>query len=309
MKKRLLRKYAVKLKTAEHWVTARFSLTLLALLRRLPPDRALNLAERLARRVGPWFGRHRVARENLRHAFPDKSREEIEAIASDMWANMARLAVEYVFLDKLFDFDPENPDSGRVEVVGVDVFKRVQAERKPHIFITAHLGNFEFLPIAAATFDLEVTALFRPPNNPYVADYIHSTRRAAMGALVPSQAGAALALARVLERDGNVGMLVDQKFHRGVRTRFFGRECATNPLAPKLARQYDCDIYPARCIRLPGGRYRLIVEDRLTLPRTAGGEIDIKAAAQLMNDVVERWIREDPGQWMWFHKRWAARGR
>ncbi|TIM03064.1 MAG: lipid A biosynthesis lauroyl acyltransferase, partial [Mesorhizobium sp.] len=29
---------------------------------------------------------------------------------------------------------------------------------------------------------------------------------------------------------------------------------------------------------------------------------------QLLNDVVERWVREDPGQWMWFHKRWEISG-
>ena len=31
------------------------------------------------------------------------------------------------------------------------------------------------------------------------------------------------------------------------------------------------------------------------------------ATAQLLNDTVERWVREDPGQWMWFHKRWLSR--
>jgi len=29
----------------------------------------------------------------------------------------------------------------------------------------------------------------------------------------------------------------------------------------------------------------------------------------MLNDVVERWVREDPGQWMWFHKRWEISGR
>ena len=66
----------------------------------------------------------------------------------------------------------------------------------------------------------------------------------AMGGLVPSQAGAALQLARVLDDGGNIGVLVDQKFRRGVKTHFFGRECRTNPLLPKLARQCDCDVYP-----------------------------------------------------------------
>ena len=30
--------------------------------------------------------------------------------------------------------------------------------------------------------------------------------------------------------------------------------------------------------------------------------------ADVFNDVVERWVREDPGQWMWFHKRWEIGG-
>ncbi|RVB98256.1 lipid A biosynthesis lauroyl acyltransferase, partial [Mesorhizobium sp. M7A.F.Ca.CA.002.15.2.1] len=29
---------------------------------------------------------------------------------------------------------------------------------------------------------------------------------------------------------------------------------------------------------------------------------------QRLNDVVERWVREDPVQWMWFHKRWEISG-
>ncbi|MFC5583606.1 lipid A biosynthesis lauroyl acyltransferase [Nitratireductor kimnyeongensis] len=303
--KRLLYTTGKRLKTLEYWLTARMVIGILTLLRKLPPEKALDLAEKVARKLGPKVGRHRLAVDNLRHAYPEKSEAELQTIALDMWGNMARLAAEYVFLDKLFDFDPEAETPGRVEVEGVEIFKRLRDEKDvPHIFFTGHLGNFEFLPIAAARFELATTSLFRPPNNPYVADYILKTRSSAMGGLVPSQAGAALQLARVLDDGGNIGVLVDQKFRKGVKTHFFGRECKTNPLLPKLARQYGCDVYPARCKRLPGGRYRLIVEDKITLPTQADGMIDIEASAQLLNDVVERWVREDPGQWMWFHKRW-----
>ena len=30
---------------------------------------------------------------------------------------------------------------------------------------------------------------------------------------------------------------------------------------------------------------------------------------QKLADIVERWIRQDPGQWMWFHKRWQISGK
>ena len=293
-----------RLRTANYWLIAQAAMAALFVLRRLPMEAALDFADRTARRLGPLFGRHRVALDNLRHAYPEKSEEEIRAIALDMWGNMARLAAEYIFLEQLFDYDPGRPNQGRIEARGVEIYERVAAEKKAHIIFTAHLGNFELIPIAGEAFGLHATAMFRPPNNPYIADYILSTRRTSMGSLLPSRAGASIALARVLEEGGNIGVLVDQKFHRGVRTSFFGRPCETSPLVPKLARQFECDVYPARCKRLPGKRYRLEMEEKLELPRGADGRIDVKASAQMLNDVVERWIREDPGQWMWFHKRW-----
>ena len=299
------RKLGHSLKKAEHWLTAQVSLAALSLLRRLPADKALGFAEKAARTIGPRVSRHKLAVDNLRRAYPEKSSAEIEEIALDMWGNMARLAVEYVFIDKLFDFDPERPGEGRVEVDGIETFLRIREEQRPHIFFTGHIGNFEFLPVAAATFGLDVHVLFRAPNNPYIADYINETRKSVMGGLVPSRAGAALQLARILDDGGNVGALVDQKFRNGVPTTFFGRECLTSPLIPKLTRQYECDVYPAHCIRLPGGRYKLEIGDKLVLPRDENGSVDVPRMAQQLNDITEQWVRKNPGQWMWFHRRWG----
>jgi hypothetical protein len=185
-------------------------------------------------------------------------------------------------------------------------FLSLREEKRPHIFFTAHLGNFELLPIAAASFGLPVTALFPGAEQP-LSGRLHPQDPALVDGRTARLAGGRLLRARPHpRRGGNIGVLVDQKFQRGVSTTFFGRPCLTSPLLPKLARQYDCDVYPARSIRLPGNRYRLIVEDRLELPRTPDGIVDVPATAQLLNDVVERWVREDPAQWMWFHKRWSA---
>ncbi|TGQ39662.1 lipid A biosynthesis lauroyl acyltransferase [Mesorhizobium sp. M00.F.Ca.ET.216.01.1.1] len=298
-----------RLRQLNYWLVARVAMMMISVLRLLPADKALNFADRVARRIGPLVGRHRVAIDNLRKAYPEKSNSEIEAIASDMWGNMARLAAEYVFLDILFDYDPKAAKPGRVEVSGIEHFVQIAGEAKPHILFTGHLGNFELLPVAAATFGMKITALFRPPNNPYLADYILSTRRSTMGALLPSSAGASFALAAILENGGNIGVLVDQKFSSGPETTFFGRPCQSNPVLGILARHYDCDVYPARCVRLPGNRFRLEIENRLILPRNESGSIDVPSTTQLLSDVVERWVREEPGQWMWFHKRWEISGR
>ena len=102
-----------------------------------------------------------------------------------------------------------------------------------------------------------------------------------------------------------IGVLVDQKF---------SQRHPHNLLRPRHARPARwCRSWPgnttATSIRraasaCPATASGSIIEEKLDLPRDDEGKIDIAATAQLLNDVVERWVREDPGQWMWFHKRW-----
>jgi len=294
-----------KLKDSWDWLWAHLVTRLLNLIGHLPPHGSIKFFALLARLIGPLTPRHKIALANLAAAYPEKTPAEIRAIALEMWCNMGRLFAEYVFLDKIFDFDPDSTKAGLIEVDGIDIFLKLREEKdRPHIFFTIHSGNFELLPICAASFDLEVMALFRPPNNPYIAKRVLRARRTNNGHLVPSKAGSAFVLAGKLQAGGNVGALIDQKFRRGIKGTFFNQPVKTNPLVAKLARQFDCDVYPTRCIRLKNGRYRLELHDKMALARDDKGVIDVVAATQQLNDLAESWIRQYPGQWMWFHRRW-----
>ncbi|THV25043.1 lipid A biosynthesis lauroyl acyltransferase [Peteryoungia ipomoeae] len=300
----VITRIVLALRNLYHWLVAQAAFGFLTVLKILPADAAINFADRLMRWIGPKTKRHRLMQVNLRNAFPEKSDAERDEIALASWGHMGRLVAEYVFLDRLFDFDPDKPGEGRVEVSGVEQFLDLRDNPRPFIVFTGHTANFELLPVAGAAFGLFVTVLFRPPNNPYVAEKVFNFRRKRMGDLVPSHAGSSFALARQLEKGGGVGVLVDQKFGKGVETQFFGQPVRTNPLLAKLARQFECEVYPARCIRLPGNRYRLEIESRIELPRNAKGQIDVNAASQLLNDKVEAWVRSYPEQWLWYHDRW-----
>ncbi|GGF81161.1 lipid A biosynthesis lauroyl acyltransferase [Rhizobium wenxiniae] len=290
------------------WLVAQATFALLTVLKVLPADPAIRFAERVARFIGPKLWRHKLMMANLRNAFPEKSENDLQEIAVASWGHMGRMAAEYVFLDRLFDFDPEKTEAGRVEVSGIPIFLDLRDNPRPFIVFTAHTGNFELLPVAGKAFGLEVMVLFRPPNNPYIADKVFSFRAARMGSLVPSHAGSSFALARRLEAGGGVGVLVDQKFKKGLSTSFFGRPVKTNPLLAKLVRQFDAEVYPARCIRLPDNRFRLEIEPRIDLPRDENGNLDIQGTSQVLNDKVESWVREYPEQWLWYHDRWNIKG-
>jgi Kdo2-lipid IVA lauroyltransferase/acyltransferase len=265
----------------------------------LGQERALRWALRLARTLGPLLSRSIAA------AFPDKSAAERTAILAGVWENFARVTVEFIFLEELAaGFDPARPDEGRVTVSGIDQFVALRDDGKPGIIIVPHLANWEILAVVARKFGLKTVIPFRAPANIRVAGEVLARREALMGTLVENSRGAAFRIAAALDQGAHLGMLVDQKLGGGIDVPFFGRPALTNPLAAKLARQYDCPVHGARAIRRPDGGLHLELTGPIGLPRDNGGQIEVFGATAVFNDIVEDWVREHPDQWFWLHDRW-----
>ena len=270
----------------------------------LPIDRSLSLAHAIGTRLGPLSGRHRIVLANLEHAMPDLDRTERERIGREMWGHQARLVLETAFFERIYD--PRSGEANqRVEVrMKVDL-RSLHENRIPTILFTAHTGGFEFLPALAESEGLPMLALFRAPNNPYVADRLLKQRERSGARMIRSEPGTAQRLASELRARRAIGVLVDQKFNSGPKVNFFGKPAPTNPLIARLAALTKGVIIPARCVRLPNNRYRLDVDDPVSLPRNDRGRIDVDASLRIVNDITERWVREYPEQWMWFHRRWG----
>jgi KDO2-lipid IV(A) lauroyltransferase len=277
-----------------------------ALVRALGPDRASNLGGAGARLLGPLTPAHRIARENIEASFPEKTPAERAAILRGAWDNLGRTAAEYVHMGEIFDFDPERPNTGRIEIPEDSIARFVQLrdDGKPAIFFAAHLANWELPAVAAKSYGLPSAALYRKPNNPRIARDVLRMRRDVMGELIPAGTTAPIRMMEALDAGLHLGMLVDQRFGRGPRIRFLGRTASANPLLARLARRFDCPVHGARAIRLRGNRFRLEMTDAITLPHDARGQVDIDAATQAINDTIEGWIREHPDQWLWQHRRW-----
>ncbi|MCC7275704.1 MAG: lipid A biosynthesis lauroyl acyltransferase [Alphaproteobacteria bacterium] len=277
------------------------------LVARLFPDRWTSaFGGWVARTVGPHLGPSRIARANLALAFPERSPAERERILRGAWDNLGRTASEYPYLGRIWDYDPDRPRrGGRIEVVGEEHFRSLRDDGKPGIVFSAHLANWELLAVAAARNGLDIAVLFRVPNNPMVAHLIRRIRGRHMGRLIPTDLRGGLALMGVLKQGGHVGMLVDQHFSRGVPGTFLGHPARTAPALAKFARAFDCPVHGARVIRLGGGRFRLEVTPPLELPPPLADQAADEAQIMAMvNATLEIWIREQPQDWLWMHRRW-----
>jgi KDO2-lipid IV(A) lauroyltransferase len=99
-------------------------------------------------------------------------------------------------------------------------------------------------------------------------------------------------------------MLVDQKMNDGIPVPFFGRDAMTAPALAKFALHFNCAVVPVRVDRLPHARFRITAEPPLAYERTGDAPRDELALMAQVNQVLERWIREQPDHWFWLHRRW-----
>jgi KDO2-lipid IV(A) lauroyltransferase len=277
---------------------------MIRLLARADPDRASDFCGTVARRVGPWLPQHRIGQANLRAAFSDKDAAWIEATLRDAWENLGRVAGEYVHMAQIAMIDPDHPDVGRVRTENVPMFLALRDDGQPALCFSAHLANWELPAVAVAAHDMPTAVVYRMPNNKAVAREITRIRAPLMGRLIRTRTQAAVEMAAALSAGEHLGMLVDQHFSRGVDVTFFGRRCKANPTIARLARRFDCPVVGVRVVRLPHHKFLIDGFGPYELPRDAQGEVDVAAATQMITDVIEGWVREHPGQYLWFHRRW-----
>ena len=231
--RRIVRRLKRATKRAANSAIGAVTIGLLKLLRLTNPDTMGNITGWFMRTVGPLLPENRIGRANLTAAFPEKSHAEIDTILRGVWDNLGRIAAEFAHLDRLADFDPWHPErSTRIEARQADLNRlfKILEQPKPAIVFGAHFGNWELPAVCAAACKFDTAVLYRRPNNPAIDKWLHETRAAAMGTLIPTGLDAPMKLADALARGVHIGMLVDQYYSRGVDVTFFGQRTKANPL-------------------------------------------------------------------------------
>ena len=282
------------------------TIALLRTTRYFDPVKTSNAFARMTRLIGPRLREHRIGRANLTAAFAEKSPDEIDKILMGVWDNLGRVGAEFAHIDSVWDYDRAHPERSRIELPPrtIELFDHIRDDGKPALIFASHLANWELPALAAVAHGLDTAILYRRPNIASADRIIEEMRQVNMGTLVPAGREAPLRLAEALQKGQHVAMLVDQYLAGGVEVTFFGRKTKANPMLARLVRQVECPIHGVRMIRLPGYRFRAELTEEIKPVRGGDGQIDIQGTTQAITSVVEGWIRENPEQWLWLHRRW-----
>jgi KDO2-lipid IV(A) lauroyltransferase len=190
----------------------------------------------------------------------------------------------------------------------VEHAKWLMQERKGLIMVTGHYSNFEIIGYLMGLFGFPIYSVARPLDNRYLNRYLYSVRER-RGQKIIDKKGAAEILPRLTEDGSTLAFIADQDAGRkGVFVDFFGRDASTYKSIGLLAITCNLPIVVGYSRRVGNRFFFEIGVNRIIFPHEWADKGDpLKWVTAEYTKAVEAFVREDPTQYWWLHRRWKTR--
>ena len=243
--------------------------------------------------VGPMTSYNGRIKKHMQIAFPKKSITEINKLTKQHWFMLGQTIGEMPHINRLIKI-------GHLETEGLDKLKT-----GPAILVGAHMGNWEFLLRVGDLAGRRAGYVFRPINN-WILNKIQIHRNKDANADFYRKGRlAAIGMASKLKSGEIIGLTGDQLLREGILVPFFGIKTPTPQAAAVMALKWNVPIYMVRIERFKGIKFKMTVEDKLRIPSNLDKEKAIYQITKMISARIEDWIKEQPEQWLWAHRRWG----
>lgn len=243
---------------------------------------------------------------NLRRSFPEMTERQQRRLGRRSVQSLLMLGVEVLFTTRLIRLETWN------RYVRLDNFQEVlgllMKRNQGLILLTGHYGNWEILGYVLATLGFETTSIARPMDNRYVNHWLLGVRER-QGQRIIAKKGATSEVTDVLERGGTVGFIADQNAgSKGMFVDFFGRKASTYKSIGLLAMQYEVPVVIGYARRTDGKFLFAVGAQDIIYPEQWKSQDDpLRYITQRYTKGIEEFVRADPGQYLWVHRRWKTR--
>lgn len=246
--------------------------------------------------------RHReIVQRNLAFAYGEElPGEERERLAREVFVSYVRFVWEMVILL----LAPLSCVKKQVVLLGEQNQSEALKKGRGLVALAAHTGNWEYTAMGYGLQYRRLAVVARELDHPLGRRLARYLRERGGNWMVNKQRGLKDILSH-LNQNRVVGIVIDQNTsdQEGVLVDFFGQPARTTPVAALLARR-GVPVLPSLSRRLPDGRHLMVFFPELPFEKTADAEADILRHLTLQNQVIEAWVRQEPSQWLWLHRRW-----
>ncbi len=192
-----------------------------------------------------------------------------------------------------------------IEFEGVERYINAKAKGRGILVITGHCGNWELLSIANSWRSFTFSVIARPLNNPYLHRWVEKVRTK-FGNKTIYKSGALKEIIIILRNGGTVGILIDQSVveNEAVVTEFFGEKVYTMKIPALLAIKTGAVVVPLFINYLGKGKHRIRFDSEVPVRTTDNTEDDVLFNTKVFSGQIEKYIKENPSEWLWTHRRW-----
>lgn len=248
------------------------------------------------------------AMANLAFCFPDMPMSRRRKITRESMRQLFLLFVEVLFTTRLVRIDCW------AKVAELDNFQQTLGlllkKHQGLIMLTGHYGNWEILGYIMATLGFETTSIARPLDNPYVNEWLLGVRER-RGQRIIAKTGATDLIPDVLKAGGAVGFIADQNAgKKGIFVDFFGRKASTYKSIGLLAMEYNVPVVIGYARRKGANfTFKIGTQDIIFPEDWKTQERPLEYITQRYSKAIEDFVREEPSQYLWIHRRWKTRPR
>lgn len=252
------------------------------------------------------MNRTKTSLNNLRHAFGDcMTMAEIEKLNKLVMVHFGKMFFEVPHIIRLTHLN-----LGKYVVFqGEENLLASMDKGKGAFILTGHFGNWELMSAAVTLHFAFKCAIVVRPIDFSPADRMISDLRTRCGVKIIPKKRSIRRVIRAVRQNTLVGILLDQNvdWYEGVFVRFLGRPACTNKGLALMAMKTQAPVIPVFSVRQADGKYRIIFEKEIDLIRTGDKTRDVEENTAAFTRIIEKYIRQYPDHWFWFHKRWKIK--
>jgi len=224
-------------------------------------------------------------------------------MAREVWINLGKSGVELAI--KMGQEEPEAFFKD-LEVRGNEYLQEAYKKGRGILGLISHMGCWEGTAMGLPMLGIPAYAIGKRLGNEKLNALLFESR-GKKGVPTLARGSSYKTILRTLKENNLIGILIDQDTDvRGVFVDFYGKPAYTPIGAAMLAMDSGAPVLPMFYLKKPDDTYVFIIEPEIPLAMTGNRRQDMEENTRRFHEVIEKYIKHYPTQWVWMHNRWKT---